>query len=261
LSLQKLAWLAVILALGGCRGLPPAPPPPAITGPEDLLSRLQARQHQVQSFQGKGRIILISPEHHYAGSGLLIGKAPATLRADIYDPLGRSLLGFASDGREVAVLFPQEARFCRGPATPANLAVFIPPAVTLPQALKLLTAAAPLSPGPPDRWDFQTAPGQYLLEWRNRDGTPRERLWVEAQDLNPVKDDWFGDGGPNNFSVEWGDFGRLDPHLPGKVTLRTYHPLAELRLTYSELQVNPVLAAADLTLPPPPGVTVVPFNP
>jgi len=260
LSLRNLPWLAVILVLGGCAALPPAPPTP-LTPPADLLSQLRSREEQVQSFQAKGRIVVISPERRYAGSGLLLGKAPATLRADVYDPLGRTLLDFASDGREVAVLFSQEAKFYRGPATPANLAALIPPSVTLPQALKLLTASVPLSPGPPARQELEQSQGQYLLEWQNPDGTPRERLWVDARGLYPVKDDWLGDGGPHNFSVEWGDFGRLGPHLPGKVTLRTYHPLAELRLTYSELQVNPVLTAAELTLTPPPGVTVVPLGP
>ena len=255
-----LALLAALLALGGCATLPPAPSAP-LTPPADLLNQLHSREEQVQSFQAKGRIVVISPERRYAGSGLLLGQGPSTLRADVYDPLGRTLLGFASNGREVAVLSPQEAKFYRGPATPANLAALVPPSVTLPQALKLLTAAVPLSPGPPARQEFDRAQGQYLLEWQNPDGTPKERLWVEAQGLNPVKDDWFGEGGPHNFSVEWGDFGRLGPHLPGKVTLRTYSPLAELRLTYSELQVNPVLTASDLTLQPPPGVTVVPLRP
>jgi len=257
----QLAWLAAFLALGGCAALPPAPPV-AVVAPEDLLSRLQARQQQVKSFQARARVTLISPERNYAGTtGLFKGLAPTTLRVDLYDPLGRSLLSFLSDGQEVEVLFPREAKLCRGPATPANLAALIPPAVTLPQALRLLVAAVPLSPEPPDRLDYQAAQGQYLLEWRNPNGTPRERLWVEAQGLNPVKEDWFGNDGPRRFSVEWEDFGRLAPDLPGKITLRTFAPAAELRLAYNEMQVNPVLTPADLALPVPPGVAVVPLGP
>jgi len=255
----QLAWLAALLALGGCAALPPAPPVAVVT-PEDLLSRLQARQQQVRSFQARGRVTLLSPERNYAGtSGLFKGLAPTTLRVDLYDPLGRSLLNFLSDGHEVEVFFPREARLCRGQATPANLAALIPPAVTLHQALRLLVAAVPLSPEAPDRLDFETAQGQYLLEWRNPNGTTRERLWLEGQGLNPVKDDWLGEDGLLKFSVEWGDFGRLAPDLPGKIILRTFTPAAELRLTYSELKVNPALTAADLALEPPPGVTVVPL--
>jgi len=257
--LRKLTWLLAFLVLEGCAARLPGAPPGVLTPLADVLDQLRTRQTRVQSFQARGRIVLIAPERHYAGSGLLLGRDPATLRADIYDPLGRSLLGFASDGREVSVLSAQEAKFFRGPATPANLAALVPPSVTLPQALKLLTASVPLSPGPPARQELDPSQGQYLLEWQNPDGTPRERLWVDARNLTPVKDDWFGSGGPHNFSVEWGDFGRLGPDLPGKVTLRTYQPLAELRLTYSELKVNPVLTAQELTLTPPAGVTVVPL--
>jgi hypothetical protein len=261
LNLRNLAWLAVLFSLGGCRALPLAPPPAAVISAEELTSRLQARHREVQSFQAKGRLTFLSPERNYSGTGLLKGRAPTTLRVDVLDFLGRSLLSFASDGVEVQVLFPKEEKLFQGKATPGNLAALIPPAVTLPQVLRLLVGGLPLSMGAPDSFAYDPSQGDYLLEWHLSDGSLKERVWVKAQGLDPFKGEWYGDGGRLRFSVELADFGGPAPHLPGKITLRTETPKAELRLVYREMQVNPPLTAADLTLQPPPTVAVVPLEP
>jgi outer membrane lipoprotein-sorting protein len=259
--LRLFAWVVVLLVLGGCRTLPPTPPPAAIASPEELLARLKSRQQHLQSFQATGRLTFLSPERNYSGTGFLKGKEPTTLRVDILDFLGRSLMSFASDGAQVQVLIPREARLYQGRATPANLAALIPPSVTLPQVLRLLVGGLPLSPGPADRWQEEAASGLYLLEWLNPQGGPKERLWVESRDLHPVKGEWYGDDGRLRFAVEMTDYGRLTAHLPGQVTLKTDTPKVELRLFYRELQVNPALSSADLLLQAPPGVARVPLGP
>lgn len=248
--------------LGGCRALPPAAPLTAVISADHLLARLKARQNQVQSFQARGRVIFLSPERNYSGTALLKGKMPTTLRLDILDFLGRSGLSFASDGTEMQVLSPREGKFFYGPATPKNLAsALMPPAVTLPQVLRLLVGGLPLSSGPPHRCDYDAAQGLYLLEWRQPDGTLQERLWVKAEGLFPSKGEWYGEAGQVRFTIELADFGRLPTDLPGQITLRTNSPKSELRLFYKEMQANPHLAPADLVLTPPPQVQVVPLGP
>ncbi len=256
-----LAALAVWLGLAGCRSLPPPAPPLTISTPEKVLSRLRARQEQVQAFQGRGRVTLLSPRQNYSGTGLLKGSLPSTLRVDVLDFLGRSLLSFYSDGQQVQVLSLREGKFYRGPATPANLAAFIPPGVTLSQAVRLLLGDLPLSPGAPSRGQYLPARGQYLFEWQQPDGSPRERLWVEARLLQPVKEEWYDSTGRPAFTAELKDFGRLAPDRPGQLKLFTYHPQAELRLVFKELQVNPKLTAAEMPVPRPPDVTEVLLGP
>jgi len=253
-----LALLALLLA-GGCRALPPAPPPAAVTSPEALLARLQARQQLVKSFQAKGRITFLSPQQNYSGTALLAGQLPASLKVNILDFLGRTVLSFATDGAEVLVLSPRENKLLRGPATPNNLAAFIPPSVSLPHALRLLLGALPLSAGPPDHFEYQAATGRYLLEWR-QGGALQERLWVESQGLNPVQDEWFGGAPEPRFTAELANFGALVPDLPEKITLKTTTPKSELRLVYSDLKLNPPLTPADLTLTPPAGAVQAPLG-
>lgn len=264
MNLRPLAWAALLcgIFLGGCRALPPPTPArPPIASPDELLSLLKARQEPLKSFAARARVTLIS-ERSYSGLGLLKARMPATLRADIRDNfLGRSLLNFASDGVEVRVLFPKEAKLFWGPATPANLAPLIPPAVTLPQVLRLLTGALPLSEGPPARWDYDQTQGWYLLEWQRPGGALQERLWVEGKDLNPVKDEGYGDEGRRRFTATLGEYGRLAPGLPGKIILETETPKAELRLTYMEMALNPALTPDDLSLKTPAGVAEVPLKP
>ncbi len=254
-------WPAVIVllasvALHGCRALPPAPPPTAVASAEELLARLQNRQKSSESFQARGRIIFLSPERNYSGTILAKARRPESLRVDILDILGRTLLSFAANGGRVQVLSPSEGKFFQGPASPGNLAAFIPPAVTLPQALRLLVGALPLSPGPPSKFDYDSAAGQYLLEWRQAEGL-QERLWVAAQGLYPLKDEYFGGAERPRFTVELADFGKAVPDFPGKITLKTEAPKLELQLAYKELSLNPPLSPADLTLTAPPGITVM----
>ena len=251
--------LGALLWPAGCRTLPPAPPPVAVISKEALLARLQARQEQVQSFQARGRITFLSPEQNYSGNAVLTGRLPDSLKVNVLDFLGRTILSFATDGADVKVLSPSENKLFQGPATPGNLAAFIPPTVTLPQALRLLVGSLPLTPGPPQNFDYEAATGLYRLEWRQGDALT-ERLWVSAQGLYPVKEEWFGGAPEPRFTAELANFGAQAPDLPEKITLKTSAPQKEMRLVYRELKLNPPLTPADLTLASPAGVDQVPLG-
>jgi hypothetical protein len=259
-SRRTFVWLALALCFWGCRALPPPAPPVAVTSGPELLAKLQAGKPQVQSFEARGRLTLLSQNRNYSGTSLIKGRLPDTVRADVLDFLGRSVLNFYTNGREVEVLAPKEGKLYRGAATPGNLAAFIPPAVTLPQALRLMSGDLPLSSGQPSRWAYDQAQGRYLLEWRNSGGGVQERLWLEAEGLKPVKEEWFGADGNLRFAAEFSDFGRLTPGLPGQVILKTRQPDAELRLVYREMLLNPSLKDSDLAVPRAPGVEEVPLK-
>lgn len=255
-----LAWLIMVLCFWGCRSLPPPAAPVSVTSADELVSRLQAGKPQVQSFEAKGRLTFLSPQRNYSGTTLIKGRLPQTIRADVLDFLGRSLLYFYSNGQEVQVLSPKEGKLFRGAATPGNLAAFIPPAMTLPQALRLMVGDLPLSPGQPAKWVHEADQGRYLLEWRYPDGVSQERLWLEDRDLRPVKEEWFGADGQLRFAADFSNYGQTVPGLPGQVTVKTLKPEGELRLTYREMLVNPAFKDTDLSLPRTPGVTEVPLQ-
>jgi len=249
--LALLAWVG----LAGCRALPPAPPP-AVLPAEEVLARLHNRQQALESLQARGRITFLSPERNYSGTILIKARRPESLRADILDLLGRTLLGFATDGSRVQVLSPHEGKLFTGPATPRNLAVFIPPAVPLSQVVPVLAGALPLTPGPPDRFDYDPATDRYLLEW-SQGGKLQERLWVAGQGLYPVQEEYFQGQSQPRFTLKLADFGEAGPDLPGQIIIQTETPKMELRLAYKELRRNPPLTPAEMTLAPPPGIAVV----
>ncbi len=135
LKLKNFFWLllAALLWPAGCRTLPPAPPPAAVISPEELLARLKARQEQVQSFQAKGRITFLSPQQNYSGTALLTGRLPASLKVDVLDFLGRTILSFATDGAEVKVLSPGKTNCFRGPPRPGIWPPSFPPPSACPR--------------------------------------------------------------------------------------------------------------------------------
>ncbi len=259
----RAAWtlvLALLAALGlaSCRGLTVAPPSAAALSADEVLARLRERQQALKSLQARGRIVYLSRERNYSGSVLIEARRPESLRVDVFDILGRTLLRFATDGNRVQVLSPHEEKFFQGPATPRNLAALIPTAVSLSQVVPLLAGALPLSKGTPSRFDYDPAAGRYLLEWV-QGGALVERLWVAAQGLYPVKEEYYAGHSLPGFTVELADFGQVAPELPAKITLQTENPKIELRLVYTELHLNPSLVPADLTLAPPPGMALVPL--
>jgi len=251
--------LFLLLALAGgaaCRTLPP-PPPPAVAAPAEALAAWRARQAEVKAFQGRVRLTLIAPGRTYSGNARLLAGLPASLKVEVTDLFGRSLMSFASDGEEVAVLFPREGKLLRGPATPRSLAVFLPPGVTLAQCVRLLSGAVPFSEGDPDAWQ-ETAPGETLLVWNGAGGHPRERLWLAAG--RPRKLEWLGDRGEPAFRAEFADFSGPGGR-PRQVKVATPQPATELRVAFGDLTLNPPLTPADFQVPRPPGVVEEPLRP
>jgi outer membrane biogenesis lipoprotein LolB len=264
---MKIRWLVlalVIAALVGCRGgflrkPKAAPVPTAKLSPEQIVSQLKARQGQLTSFAARGRVTLVSPEQNATGTAIIKGKLPETLRVDLKDPLGRSVLSFYTDGQQVEILFPRENKLLTGPATPTNLAAFIPAGVRLPQALRLMVGDLPLSQGKPARLNQES--DMYVLEWQAPDGSLQERLWVSAGPVQPVKDEWYGPGGTLIFSAEMSEYGKVAVDRPAHIKLVTTTPRVELLLTYKDFTPNATLTPADLAVPRPPGVVVQHLKP
>lgn len=255
-SLLLLLWLGVL----GCRTLPPAPPSPEVAV-DRILARLKEGQGKFSAFTARGRLTLISPQQNATGTALVAGKLPETLRVELKDPLGRSQLIFFSDGQRVEILFPQEGKLFQGPATPATLAAFVPPVMTLSQAVRLLGGEVPFSEGPPTRWRFEAGGNFYVLEWLKEEGRLQERLWVAAEDLTPRKVEWFGSDGQAAFTAEMAGSLEGAKGRPQKLRLTTTSPPLELHLAYREFTLNPALGLTDLRIPKPPGVKVFPLKP
>jgi outer membrane lipoprotein-sorting protein len=266
---KRLALLVLVLImLAGCRaGLRPGqrmarkPPAAPALSSEQILAQLKARQGTLSAFDAKGRLTLISPEQNATGTALLKGKLPETLKVDIKDPLGRAVLNFYTDGQVVEILFPRENKLLQGPATPTNLAAFVPPGVKVNQVLRLLAGDLPFSQGPPARLQPESGDNLTVLEWVKSDGSLQERLWVSTGEVQPRKQEWYGADGQVAFSAELGEFGKLAPGRPQQVKLVTANPRVELRFTFKEFTPNTALSPAELAVPRPAGVMVQPLKP
>ena len=260
MRLGRILLLVILAGLVGCRTMPPTPKAPELSG-DQILSRMKTRRGDLTAFSARGRLTLISPQQNATGTALIKGKLPQNLKVDLKGPLGRSILSFATDGYVVELLFPQEKKLFRGPATPNNLASFIPPGVKLYQALQLLVGDLPLSQGPPARVQFKPGERMYILEWLKSDGSLQERLWVVADEVQPRKEEWYEANGRLAFSAELGEFNRLAPGRPAQLKVLTSNPQVELRLAYQEFTPKISLTAADLVVPRPTGTAVLPLKP
>lgn len=256
---MKRLLVFVCLAAAGlaaCRTLPP-PPPPSAAPPGEVLAALRARQEGIKSFQSRARLTLIAPGRSFSGTGRVQAGLPSSLRVDVVDLFGRSLMNFASDGARVEVLFPREEKLFTGPATPGTLAAFIPPGVTLPQCVRLLAGSVPFSEEVPATWQETVEDRGLVMTWTNPDGSVREKLWVAAGG-HPRKQEWHGTDGQPKFTAEFSDFAGPGG-WPKQVKVQTAKPQTELRVAFGDLTVNPPLGPTDFTVPRPPGVTEAPL--
>lgn len=255
-------WSLILVA--ACQRLPIAPPTmrPEIQSAQDLQARLRARARGIHTFKAKGRVTVVSPEKTYSGTALLLGQKPKTLRVEVLNFWGQSALSFFTDGRTMQILDYREGRLRRGPATPQNLALFVPPPVQIGELLQILTGSVPLPREGEARMTFVPEKDQYQLELTAREPETRVAIRVDAQNLRILAATWYEARGRVLYQVRFQDFDDQQRYpVPRRIILATGDNRAQLRLHYRELTLNPPLDPETLSLSVPSTVREVPLSP
>lgn len=136
---------ALALALGtGC------PRPALLPGEtararsaEELLRRIDLAEAAVASVRGEGALALDGPEGKGSAGIYLEAAVPASLRFEQLDFFGRPVSVLVSDGVRLGFYDAQAGRYVRGPATPENLARFVPVSVPMAELVAILTGRVP----------------------------------------------------------------------------------------------------------------------
>ncbi len=244
--------LLILTLAAACARVPPTPPRerPAVTSAQDLISRLQDRAREVQSFTAKGRVTVLTPERRYNGSALITAVKPATLRVDVLSFFGQPLVTFYTDGQEVRLFAYTEGKVYRGPATSRNLALFIPPQVTVPEVIAFMSGSAPLKAAAEAQLAPEPEGNQYRVELGSPGAADRLTLWVGDQDLELRAVQWQDDRGQVLYRVEFQDFTLRGPTpQPQQVNLTSDAGDRRIRLHFLDFTPNPAQITGLLTLP------------
>jgi len=251
-----LVWLLLVLGLAvGCARVPPLPTRVAPSSAQELLTRLQARAREVQSFTAKGRVTVLTPERKYNGTALITAVKPGTLRVDVLSFFGQPLVTFYTDGQEVKLFAYTEGKLYRGPATARNLALFIPPQVTVAEVIAFMSGTVPLAAVPGAELTAEPGQDQYQVEMATPPSGERLTLWVGGPDLEIRRALWRDPQGVELFRVEFQDFQRQNGGpQPHQVELTSGPGDRKMRVRYQDFTPNPSQLSALMNLPGPEGL-------
>lgn len=122
-----MRWcVAILLVLGGCARRIPLPKHLAVSGVDELRSRMQQARSPADRFVAEAQLHYVGTEVRLRGTATIAAQRPASLRIDLYGPHGGVLQAFACNGHELQFMDVGASRFVYGAATRANFARLMP---------------------------------------------------------------------------------------------------------------------------------------
>ena len=249
------AAAAIFLALV-CTGCPKRldfGPRGRITQAEELFRLTSAAQDTAATLQGDGKLRVESPQGTGTVSVFLAVSRPGLLRVEMFDFFNRPIAVLVTDGQRFGLLQAQENTWYQGPATPRNLARFLPVALPSEELVSVMLGRVPLLPAERMSLALDEKEGLYVLTLER--GAVSQVLRIHPTLLRVVKSEVRG---ARTYGLEYERFkeegGLVFPH---EVKLLASTADASLDLRYTDISLNgpPDLTLFDLSAPP--GVPVV----
>lgn len=243
--------LLVCLLLGACVHRPPALVTPSAPVSSELLGRLQRNSAAFGTLDGVARVRLDRAGQSVSATQLLLVEKPDRLRLDLLSPFGQPLLQLATDGRQLAALFPADATCYRGEATDRNLQRFTRLPLQLPDLVGLLLYQVPLIAY--DSESVEVQGGSSILLLRAAEGGRQELRF--DRDLRLVEAAYFLDD-VLQLRLRYGDFDGGTPPFPW--TMQFEMPIQQTGafLRFTELRLNPAIPPERFRLAPPDGFEI-----
>jgi hypothetical protein len=228
------------LALAGCALA--RPPRPAVEGvsAEQLLAGLAARREAITSLRARARLKM-GLAGMWTREAVLVQR-PSAVRVDVLSPFGLAL-ALGTRGDVLWAYPPAENVRYEGEASPLNLARFLGAPVTTSDLVDLMLGLPPARVSTATPTLERSAGAGWVLTLPFDGGL--QRLWFDAATLELERaEEHRGDA--LTLTVAFDDYREGFPH-----TLDVTAPLvgSSARLTYDQVERNPILDAA-LFAPP-----------
>lgn len=227
-----------------------------IEDPEELLRLVEAEEAKIVTVHGDGKLKLSTPQGTGALSMFLWVSRPSFVHLETLDFFGKPQGVMTTDGTRFGLYQAQEVKYYTGPASPQNLARFLP-IVMAPHELTMLMLGQPARvPYSDAKLEIDRQAGAYRLTLTAGDVT--QRLWIHPRFLRAIRSEIEG---PNPFTTTFEDLQPIGVTgsgiFPRLVTLEAPEARTRVELRYVEVKFN---HAPDLTLfevAPPEGVEAI----
>lgn len=259
--------VVLLLSVMGCATF--SPPRQSVKDPlqghasEAILRVFDDRWQGVEDLRALARVSVTSEKGRYTARETVMWRRPAALRLDTLNVFGQPAMALAADPERVSIYYPHQGVFFHGPSTAANLARFIGLPLDVEDAAHLLMGY--ITPGSRHPWawiHYTQDRGEHLLRFMREGGELLQDVWVEPEQLLPTRIVRYSDVGAPAVDVVYADFRPLTEMFSFPFSLTISLPLVrtELRLQFTEVDLNPGLPPSVFHLSPPDGARVVPLD-
>ena len=175
--MTRIGWVMClwVSTSAGCAGRIPLPEHLRVSGPAELIERMEKARTPVQGFVAEARTTYFGPAGRLKGSVILAAVRPARLRYDLMGPQGTVLEAFATDGTSMQWMSVGQELFVRGPATVENLdrlMGFAP--LRLDPSGWVAMLFGEITPPPSARVRYDERAGRFVVEWTDPRGAAVE---------------------------------------------------------------------------------------
>lgn len=244
---RGLMLVPLALVLAGC-------PRPALDfgkdgeakSAEEVLKRVALAESTVVALKGDGKLYVDAPQGK-GSVGLYVAVShPALIHIEQLDFFNRPQGVLVTDGKDFGLYDAREAKYYRGPASPMNLARFLPVVLPPAELAALMLGRAPRIPPEASELTVDPQLGVYVVTLRR--GGVTQTLHVKPPSHRVVKS---AVQGANAYDVEFGDIADY-----GAVTLPKF-----ARLSAPTAKTTVELTWKDVTLNEPPDLTLFDLSP
>ena len=153
--------------------------------PQELLARITWAEAQVYALKGDAKLIVDSPQGKGAVTLFVAVSHPALIHIEQLDFFGRPQGVLVTDGKDVGLYVAQDGKYLRGPASPANLARFLPLVIPPAELAAVMLGRAPRLPSDQLEMRFDEQAQQLVLVITR--GDARQTLHVQPPSYRVVK--------------------------------------------------------------------------
>jgi outer membrane lipoprotein-sorting protein len=231
-----LLFLVAVL-LAGCASVPRPDLAGKSLNPEAVRRIVRGNYEKVRSMTGSGTISVETPEIAQSGSFELFLRKPDSVLVKIEGPFGISVGSVLITREEFIFYNSLQNQLITGPVTSANLNRIFRVRLTFDELLTLFTGGSFLASDEASPDTVATEENQYVLMYRNTDGT--RRYWLDPTSLLITRIQHLDQKGRLFFEERYEKFRTVgDASLPRFIRVTQHISRRMIGVTFSSLDIN-----------------------
>jgi outer membrane lipoprotein-sorting protein len=238
----------IAVFLVGCASVPRPDLAGTTVNPETVRRIVQGNYQKVRSMTGSGTISVETPEMAQSGSFELFLRKPDSVLVKIEGPFGISV-GSALITRDEFVFYNSlQNQLITGPVTSANLNRIFRVKLTFDELMTLFTGGSFLASDDASPDTVVVEENQYVLMYRNTDGT--RRYWLDPASLLITRIQHLDQKGKLFFEERYEKFRTIgDASLPRFIRVTQHTSQRMIGVIFSSLDINTGGSPLELDIP------------